>query len=58
MTFKEYFAIKTLTTWSFAETVCTLFDEGYVKEDKETYLLRILWEDKYNEYLALVDFKA
>lgn len=53
MTFKEYFAIKSLTTEEFAESVCLMFDKNLIKRDKDTFLQEVLW-DKYSDYLSLI----
>lgn len=55
MTFKEYLALKSLTTEEFAESICIFIDNKFIHEDKDSFLQRILWEDKYEEYLSLLD---
>lgn len=53
MTFKEYFALKSLTNEEFAECFCLLIDKNLLKRDKDTILQEILW-DEYSDYLSLI----
>ena len=53
MTFMEYFALKSLTTEEFAESICLMFDKNLINKDKDSFLQEILW-DKYSDFLSLI----